>query len=597
MKNLTKTLVFTALLILVFGEVQPAEKSQKPKIRKVTYSGNITYEDSRLEGLLLTRPSRFLAPSRFHPEIFQDDLETLVAFYKQNGFLQVRIIETPILTDSLKNDVDIAIHLEEGARTYVEGVTVFGNHFLADSVLMRYIRLKKGDPLRRPVIEDAVVALLSLYAEHGFLEASVTPKVQVNDSAHLALVDFVLNEGVRSRVGSIGIVGADKTRPNVILRESSFAKGDTVKYSELIGSQRRLYLTGLFESVFVRPAPSATGDSTEKEIRVEVKEKQSGEISFSIGYGTVEKFRGRTELSISNLAGTARKAGIGVEANFIKQGVSMSFSEPWTLGTRWKSDLSVFGQLRQEPAYHAEVIGGKLTVGRRLGLRTSVAISYRLENTNLSRIDLASPVEELDPRIRSLTLVISQDTRDNLFDPSVGWYANWSNEIAGSFLQGSNTFAKSILTLKRFLPLGRQAVIGSALEFGWMESFGNSDEIPLSERFYTGGPTSLRGFGYQMVGPLDANGEPLGGQLKLVWNLLELRRSIYRMVGGAVFVECGNVWSKPKQAQISDLRVNLGTGLRVNSPLGILRLDYGINPDRRADEPSTKVFFSMGQAF
>ena len=162
-------------------------------------------------------------------------------------------------------------------------------------------------------IEDAVVSLLSLCAEHGFLEASVTPSVQVNDSAHMALVDFSLHEGGRSRIGSIVISGADGCRPYVIRRELSFAEGDTVKYSELIGSQRRLYLTGLFESVFVRPAPPTGEDSTEREIRVEVKEKPSGELSFSVGYGTVEKVRGRTELSISNLAGTARKAGIGVE--------------------------------------------------------------------------------------------------------------------------------------------------------------------------------------------------------------------------------------------------------------------------------------------
>jgi outer membrane protein assembly complex protein YaeT len=462
---------------------------------------------------------------------------------------------------------------------------------------MKFVGIKKGDPLRRPVIEDAVVALLSLYAEHGFLDASVTPKVQIDDSSHLALVDFVLLEGIRSRIGSIIISGNNKSQPKVILRELSFVQGDTVKYSEMVGSQRRLYLTGLFESAFVRPAAPQSGDSTEREIRIEVKERSSSELSFSIGYGTIEKIRGRIELNTSNLSGTARKAGIGVEANYIKQGVSMSFSEPWTLGTRWKTDLSLFGKLRQEPSYHAEVIGGKLTVGRKLGLRTSVSLSYRLENTNLSQIDLTSPVEELDPRIRSLTLTVSHDSRDNLFDPSVGWYADWSNEIAGSFLQGSNTFVKSVLTLKRFRPFGRNVVIGSALELGWMESFGASDEIPLSERFYTGGPTSLRGFGYQMVGPRDANGEPLGGQLKLVWNLLELRRSIYRMVGGALFIEVGNVWSQPKQAQLSDLRVNLGTGLRVNSPLGILRLDYGINLDRRSDEPRTKLFFSMGQAF
>ena len=597
MKRLLKTIVLAALLISSVGVGVLADKVPAPKVNSVTYSGNITYSDSRLEGLMLTRTSRFLASTRFHREILEDDLETLIAFYKQNGFLQARLVDTLVTVDSIKNQVDISVGIEEGARTFVEGVTVFGNSFFSDSVLAGYIGLKSGDPLRRPIIEDAVVNLLSLYAEHGFLDASVTPQVQVNDSVQMALVDFALHEGVRSRVGNIIVSGADKSRPDIILRELSFSVGDTIEYSELVKSQRRLYLTGLFESAFVRPAPPASGDSTARDIRIEVKERPSSEVTFSIGYGTVEQVRGRIEMNTTNLAGTARKAGMGIEANFIRQGVSMSFSEPWTLGTRWKTDLSVSGQLRQEPSYHAEIVGGKITVGRKLGTPTTIAISYRLENTSLSTIDLTAPVVEPDPRIRSLSVTVTHDTRDNLFDPSEGWYAGWSNEIAGSFLKGTNTFAKSVLTLKRFRPLGRNTVIGSALEFGWMESFGTSNDIPLIERFYTGGPTSLRGYGYQRVGPVDANGEPLGGQLKLVWNLLELRQSLFRMIGGAVFVEFGNVWSNPRAAQLSDLRVDAGAGFRVNSPLGILRLDFGINLDRRATEPRTKVFFSMGQAF
>lgn len=597
MKNLSTSLILVTLILLSLGKAESAEVAPKPKVKQVTFSGNITYEASRLEGLMLTRRSVFLASHRLHPEIFKDDLETLMAFYRQNGFLQARIVDTLIQIDSLKNRAFISIHLEEGPRTFIEGVTVFGNSLFADSVLLRYVGLKKGDPLRRPVIEDAVVALLSLYAENGCLDASITPKVQVNDSTHLALVDFVLVEGMRSLVGDINISGAEKTHPNVILRELRFAQGDTIKYSELIDSQRRLYLTGLFEGVFVRPVPAERGGSAGREVRIEVKEKPSGEFSFSIGYGTIEKIRGRIDLATLNLSGTARKAGIGLEANLIKQGLSISFSEPWTLGTRWKTDLLLTGQLRQEPAYHAEILGGKLTLGRKLGRQTNISLSYRLENTNLSKIDLTAPVEEMDPRIRSLTLAFTHDTRDNLFDPSRGWYANWSNELAGSFLHGSNAFTKSVLTLKRFHPLGRHAVIGSALEVGWMEAFGESDEVPINERFYTGGPTSLRGFGYQMVGPLDDNREPRGGRFKLVWNLVELRRSIYRMFGVVGFVEFGNVWEKPLDARISDLRVDSGIGFRVNSPLGILRLDYGFNMDRRADEPGTKLFFSMGQSF
>lgn len=546
---------------------------------------------------MLTRSSKFLAPGKYHPDLFLDDMETLVSFYRQNGFLQARIADTSITIDSVDNKVDIAILIEEGNRTFVEGVTIFGNSFFSDSVLMQYIAIEKTDPLRRPVIEDAVVTMLSLYSEHGFIDASITPSVKVNDSAHLALVDFTISEGANSCVDSVKIPEGVRTRPYVIHRELAFSKGDTVRYSSLITSQRRLYLTGLFESVFVRPGQSEYASDNARTILVELKEKPSSELSFSIGYGTVEKARGRMELQTISLAGTARKAGIGLEANFIRQGVSLSFSEPWTLGTRWKTDLSLFGQLRQEPSYHAEVIGAKLTLGRNIGTHLRLGVSYRFENTNLTEVDIISDIEELEPRIRSLTLNLSYDNRDNMFDPSSGWYANWSNEIAGSFLRGTNSFDRSILVLKKFLSVGRNTVVASALEVGWMQAFGDVEEIPLSERFFTGGPTSLRGFGYQMVGPVDATGKPLGGRFKLVWNLIEIRQSIYKMLGTAVFFEIGNVWSKPGAFRIDDIRADFGFGLRVNSPLGIIRLDCGINADRRSNESQMKIFFSMGQAF
>ncbi len=586
------------MLLLVFsGAGVTAEKTKPPRVGSVSFEGNRAYDDARLEGLILTRPSRFLAPSTYHRDVFMDDLETLVAFYRQNGFLQALIVDTAVVVDSVENRVDISIELAEGARTMVEGVALFGNTFVADTALMEYVAIKKGDPLRRAAIEDAVVRILSLYAEHGFLSASVTPKVEVNDSAHLALVDFVVREGPSSRIGDITLSGVKRTQEHVIRRELDFSRGDTIRYSQLIRSQRRLYLTGLFESVFVRPAQSADTGAGERTILVEIREKPSSELAFSVGYGTIEKARGRAELNTINLAGTARKAGVALEANFIKQGASLSFSEPWTLGTRWKTDLSLFGRLRQEPAYHAEEIGGKLTLGRSLGAFTRVALAYRLENTSLSHIDVSTSVEDSKPRLRSLTLTLSYDSRDNLFDASSGSYMNWSNEVAGGPLKGSNTFAKSTVVLKRFHALGRSTVIGSALELGWMGAFGESDDVPISERFYTGGPTSLRGFSYQMVGPVDANGEPLGGRFKVVCNLLEIRRSIYKTMGGVLFCELGNVWKEPAAVRIGDLRTDVGAGLRINSPLGILRLDYGINLDRRRDEPSGRLFFSMGQAF
>ena len=489
------------------------------------------------------------------------------------------------------------VGINEGDLTRIEGVTIFGNEFFSDSMVLSFIKFRRDDPLKRPLIEDAVSSILSRYAENGFIDASVTPEVKINSESHLAMVDFLIKERYRSAVDSIDITGLEKTRRQVAKRELQFRSGEYIKYSRLLNSQRRLYLTGLFESVFIRAVPNVAGDSTQKNILIEIKEKKSSEFAFSLGYSSIEKVRGRIELNTDNLRGTARKTGIAAEANFIKQGVMGSFSDPWTFSTRWQTDLNLFFQLRQEPGYDAKTYGGKITVGRKLSPFTKLSQSYRIENTKLSNIKISEQEADIDPKIRSLTLTLSHDTRDNLFNSQKGIYISFSNELAGSFLRGSNTFVRSILIAKRFRSLGRESVLGSAFEIGWMNSFGSDGEIPLNERFYSGGPTSLRGFGYQLVGPLDAEGEPIGGKFKIVWNVLELRRSVYKIFGAAVFIDAGNVWTDIKSAHFKDIRIDMGLGFRLNSPIGIARLDYGFNVDPGADEGSGKLYLGMGQAF
>ena len=132
---------------------------------------------------------------------------------------------------------------------------------------------------------------------------------------------------------------------------------------------------------------------------------------------------------------------------------------------------------------------------------------------------------------------------------------------------------------------------------GWMDFFGTSKDIPLNERFYAGGPNSLRGFGYQLVGPLDKERDPIGGRLKVAWNVLEIRQSLYKMIGLAFFADVGNVWLGPKHFHFNDFRSCVGAGLRANTPIGIVRLDYGINLGPKEGEPQAKLYFNMGQAF
>ena len=592
-------IIFAMVIILAIASAAgwSADMPKRFQVRSVSMTGNEHFETDRIKGFMLTHPSRFMNKVYFYPEVLSDDLANIKAFYRQNGYLQADITDTSISYDSAARKVDVAFTLSEGQITLIEGITIFGSDFFSDSTVRSFLSVQMDDPLRRRSIQEGIMNILGQYAEHGYLDAAATPDVKLNDESHRAMIDIFITEGNKSSADSIVVNGLEKTNRNVVIRELLFKRGQTIQYSKLLKSQRQLYLTGLFESVFIKPVPPASGEPGKKDIQIDLKERQSGDFGVMVGYGTIEKLRGRIELNTNNLAGTARKAGAQAEANYIKQNITGSFSEPWTLGTRWRTDINGFLEFRQEPSYDLRSYGFITTLGRPLWYHTNINISYKFSNNQISHVTVDSAITELNPRIRSLSLSIIHDSRDNLFNPTSGTYATWTNELAGSFLQGTNTFGKSTLQLKYFRRISRETVFASALEIGILAYLGSDEEIPLNERFFTGGPTSIRGLGYQLAGPLDTANAPLGGNFKLVWNVCEIRQTVYKIFGIAGFVDMGNVWSQAEDFHLKDIRVSVGGGLRLSSPIGLLRLDAAAIIDARKDEDKSRIFIGIGQAF
>lgn len=596
---------FFALLLctVIARESAAAESPKKLKVRSVIFEGNQAFSDYRLKKVMLTRRSSFLSRNYYHQNIFEDDLTNLVVFYQNNGYLDAKIEDSRVTADSAAGNVDIFIKISEGELTYVEDVSLFGNVVYGDSLLLRKIKFRAGDPFKRRMISDAALSILTLYADNGYLDAEVHPDVRVNSEQHRALIDFIIDEHDQYRISGIRIVGLEKTKPKVVERELTFHSGDVAQRAQLLESQRRLYLTGLFQSVFIRPGPTSSGDSTDgslpgyKDILVELKENESIEFNVAVGYGTVEKARARLGIYNNNIAGTARKFGLTPKISFVNRGLEASYTEPWTLGLRWRTDVSVLFDYSEEPGYNLTRKAGRITLGRTFGRHSSIALSFRNEDSRLTNVQVSPVPDELNSFIRSLTLTPIYDTRDNLFNSHDGVYLEWSQELAGSFLGGTDTFLRSILRTKFFHSLRPSTVLATALEIGWMDHLGGVSEIPLNERFYAGGPSSLRGFGYQMVGPLDLNGIPIGGQFKVVCNVLEVRQAVYKIMGIALFGDAGNVWWQVDDFQLKDVRADLGVGLRVNTPIGIVRGDYAVNPWPRSGEADWQLYFNVGQAF
>ncbi len=573
------------------------QRHDRPKVRTVSIDGNSLFTDDRLLKLMATRPPGFLSSTRYHEALFNDDLDNVLAFYRGHGHLDAFISDTSVTLDSATNTVDIRFALDEGPQTTVEALAVFGNTVFDDSTVLDRIPLKPGDPCSPVALQNGTLAVLRMYADTGYLDARVEPAMKVNEPTHRAVIDLVVSENRQVTIDSVLIAGLDMTNEHVVLRELEFGAGDILSYGKLLQAQRRLYLTGLFESVFVRPDGAASGAADRRNVVVEVTESMYGEFNVAAGYGSVEKPRVRIEISHRNLAGTARQLGGRIDASFIKQGITASFTEPRTVGSRWRTDINALFELQQEPSYDLTRYGWRAAIGRSVLQNGTLTFTYRFENTSLTKVEALDYPDDIDPRIRSLSVSFANDTRDDPFDPRRGSLVDIHAELAGGFLRGTNSFARTEMNAKRYWPAGRYTTFASAARVGWQDAFGSSGDIPISERFFAGGPTALRGLEYQRAGPVDNLGNPLGGKFIFVWNVIEVRRIIYKVLGAALFLDVGNVFPAITDFSIGDLRASAGPGLRAGTPIGILRLDWGINLDRKPGEPAGQVYFSMGHAF
>jgi outer membrane protein insertion porin family len=322
----------------------------------------------------------------------------------------------------------------------------------------------------------------------------------------------------------------------------------------------------------------------------------SGEFNVAAGYGSIDRARSRIEVYNNNLRGTALKLGVVGKVSFVQRGLEGSFTDPWTFGTKWRTDINMLTERKIEPDYAFDRTGGKLTLGRTIRKNT-VTFAFRQEHVQLRDVKTTEIPVALTSNTRSLKLTFVRDLRNNLFNATEGMYIETSSEYGGYYTSRTSGFLRLLATFKYFYTISRDVVAATSFETGWIDSRQGFRSIPLQERFYIGGPNSLRGFKYTKAGDLDERGKAIGGSFKIQWNVVEFRRTLYRMVGGVIFADVGNVWQHAADVRFRDLRSDAGAGLRINTPIGLARLDYGFNLDRRPGEAQGHLYFSMGHAF
>jgi outer membrane protein insertion porin family len=566
------------------------------KIDKIVFQGNKGLTAKQLKDALVTRERQFfIIRGKVQRQRLEQDVDQILALYNDHGYIQARVDATDVTVDRNRALVTITFTLVEGPQYRVGDVTLKGVTLLPESELVRQIRLKKGDVYSLSAVRDSRRGIENLYSTIGRASADVVPKTEQAQVASVLHVSFEIAEGPEVFVERINISGNTRSQEKILRREIPLHEGDLYTLQKRERARQKLVNLGYFEKVDITTQPGS--DKTRIIVNVDVTERPTGIFSLGGGYSSVDSFIGTIDLAQRNFLGRGWEAAVRIRAGAnSRQGV-ISFTEPWLFDRPLSAGFDLYQTEREFTEYNYESLGTGLRLGHPFAEFWRWNLGYRASRDRVSDLVDSTSLEIRDQEGTRVTSAVSgslgRDSRDAVVAPTKGGQASLQVEFAG--LGGDSRFVKTGALTTHYQPLWLNHILAGRIEAGY--GFGWSDKpLPIFERYYLGGPNSIRGFKFRQVSPRDEAGIRVGGTSEVLGNaeyIVPLPFGI-RLAG---FFDIGNVYGFGTDFDLTDLRKAAGGGVRWQSPFGPIRLDYGFNLDRRTGEDAGAFHFSVGTPF
>jgi outer membrane protein insertion porin family len=574
------------------------DEGRKMYIDRIVIEGNQALTAKQIKNVMLTKERiLFILPfSKVHRRVFEEDAERIINLYADNGYLQARIESHEIIPNFERGKVTLRTRVVEGPQFRTGPVTFKGNEILSNEDVQRLIRLKEGDVFNRSLLRASVRSITDRYSEIGRARAEVTPATDVDPDALRVTVSLNIKEGPEVYVERINITGNTKSSEKILRRELRVVEGELFTNQKLVRSRQRLFNLGYFEEVNVSIEPGTAPDKVV--VNVDVKERATGLFSVGAGYSSLDNVFATIDVTQRNLFGR----GYEVFARFRIGSQSrlglLGFTDPYFLDIPLRAGFDVYDRLREYPDFTEERLGGDIRASYPLAEYVTLAGSYRLENVTISDVSEEASDDlkrELGTKLNSvIELSLSRDTRDNYFEPTTG--SRNVLDLAFAGLGGDTQYYRVVGESTWFFPLPIfNWVLGTRALAGVVEGWGGQ-EVPIFERFFLGGGTTLRGQRTRSVGPKDSTGAVIGGTSEILFSV-ELLIPVFPRFRLAFFFDAGNAYGFGTDFDPTDLRLGAGVGFRFFSPLGPLRLDLGYNLDKQPGEKAYQIHFAVGAPF
>ncbi len=634
-----------AMVVLVLAWCRGAEAQQdttdgetnRPFVNKIVFHGNSYFSDKKLRSQMRTRESTFFSlfrNPRLDTDVLQRDIAVLEATYHANGFLDADVKLKELVELEGGTFVDIVIEITENEPTLIESLTFSTRGILTEKALRKDLLLEPGDPYNPSMLGADINTIKLRYFDKGHLAVIVEDSVVVNDRT--VKMHYNIDPGPVITVRSIDIVGNRDTKQSIVEKEIALEVGKVFRLRDAVETQRNLFETGLFTEADILPEKLNLETNTVA-VLVRLRERKSKYFEVGFGVGNIVGSRVTAGWGDRNLFGTGRTVRIGLEGAFALfqrrdedfsnlnprvryYRADITFAQRRVFGTKVLLGITAFAE-KDATVENLVVYTKGMAIGgvRKLSEQTELTGGFSLE-----RIKRYSIAGESRSNTHSMLSAIRHDTRDFILDPRHGGFRDFRVLLAGSILGGDNDFYTLNATWQRYWPSWVSSVFAPRIMLGYSDSYGRSEVVPVENRFFTGGGNSVRGYDENSIGPRElvdntVTGEPeltvVGGRVFMLTNI-EMRfplpwLSRWRF-SGAIFADGGNVWKDPNSVSFSDFqlfknqddvtqedyRYSVGLGVRYNTPLGPIRLDYGIP---LVVEPGSsakgRFHFSLGQIF
>jgi outer membrane protein insertion porin family len=574
------------------------EEGPKLHIDRIVIEGNKALTASQIKDVMQTRERLYwIFPfSTVQRRVFDDDVDRILQLYADHGFIQARVESTEIVPDLARKKVTLRVRVVEGPQFRTGTITITGNEILSTEEIRKLLKLQEGAVFNRGALRTGARAIADRYSELGRARADVDPRT-VNDLANLKVdVTIPIVEGGLVYVERINISGNTKSSEKVLRRELRVAEGELFTFQKLVRSRQRLFNLGYFDEVNVNTEQGSTPDKMV--VNIDVKERATGIFSIGAGYSSIDSLFATLDVSQRNLFGRGQEVFLRFRIGSKSRLGLLGFTEPYLFDIPLKAGFDIYDREREYDDFTEERLGGDLRTSYPLTEFVTLSGVYRLEEVTISNVSTTASQDLKKEEGKKLNSVVeftlARDTRDNIFEPSKG--SRHSVEFTFAGLGGDTQFYKVIAETAWFVPLPVFNLVWAVRGlYGMAEGWGGQ-EVPIFERFFLGGATTLRGQRTRSVSPRDAAGERIGGDKELLFST-ELLIPVIPRFRLALFFDAGNAYGFGTDFEPTDLRLGAGVGVRFFSPLGPLRLDLGYNLDKQPGEKSFQVHFTVGSPF